>query len=98
MRTDDQLSALKVFDNRAASFASEQAQEDGVPLIVLFVISPQDYKAHDRGSRRIDFMLRNLKVVKVSSLYRCSDSFSVFQLHEIRTSWTSSISLFMLQR
>lgn len=38
-----------------------------VPLIVLFVISPQDYVAHDRGPRKVDFVLRNLKSLKVRS-------------------------------
>ncbi|KAI5125011.1 hypothetical protein M0805_007435 [Coniferiporia weirii] len=62
MRMDD----LRIADNRAIGFASKQAQRDGIPLIVLFVISPQDYQAHDRGPRRIDFMLRNLEALKKS--------------------------------
>lgn len=33
---------------------------------MIFVFSPQDYVAHDRGSRRIDFMLRNLDILKVT--------------------------------
>lgn len=57
-----------VVDNRALSFASEQAKHKQIPLLVLFVISPQDYEAHDRSSRRIDFMLRNLKILKVCKL------------------------------
>lgn len=56
---------LLVLDNRALSLASQRSQKDGIPLIVLFILSPQDYTAHDRGSRRIDFMLRNLGVLKV---------------------------------
>ena len=56
---------MEVVDNRALSQASKRAREVDVPLIVLFVISPQDYVAHDRGPRRIDFMLRNLESVKV---------------------------------
>lgn len=60
MRLED----LRIEDNRAFHAASKQAKSDDIPLIVLFVISPQDYKAHDRGPRRIDFMLRNLKVLK----------------------------------
>ncbi|EJD01230.1 uncharacterized protein FOMMEDRAFT_169392 [Fomitiporia mediterranea MF3/22] len=55
---------LRVVDNRALSLASEQAQSHNIPLLVLFVISPQDYEAHDRGPRRIDFMLRNVKVIQ----------------------------------
>ncbi|PIL37080.1 hypothetical protein GSI_00772 [Ganoderma sinense ZZ0214-1] len=59
MRMED----LRVRDNRALAQASAQAQRDGVPLIVLHVLSPQDYIAHDRGARRIDFVLRNLQVI-----------------------------------
>lgn len=54
-----------VRDNRALAHASAQAQKDGVPLLVLFVLSPQDYAAHDRGARRIDFTLRILGNIKV---------------------------------
>lgn len=54
-----------VVDNRALSQASKRAREADVPLIVLFVISPQDYVAHDRGPRKIDFVLRNLESIKV---------------------------------
>lgn len=54
-----------VQDNRALSQASSQAAKDGIPLLVLFVISPQDYVAHDRSARRVDFTLRNLSVLKV---------------------------------
>ncbi|VDB85450.1 unnamed protein product [Peniophora sp. CBMAI 1063] len=55
---------IRVYDNRALAAASAQAQKDNVPLVVLFTISPQDYVAHDRSPRRIDFMLRNLRDVK----------------------------------
>lgn len=47
------LSVLLVSDNHALSLASAQAKKEEVPLIVLFVISPQDYKAHDRGARYV---------------------------------------------
>jgi len=53
-----------VNDNRAISHASRFAKFKGVPLIVFFVFSPQDYTAHDRGARRIDFTLRNLKFIQ----------------------------------
>ncbi|KAJ7283527.1 DNA photolyase, FAD-binding/Cryptochrome [Mycena rebaudengoi] len=55
-----------VTDNRALSLASTHAKKDGIPLVVLFLFSPQDYIAHDRGARRIDFMLRNLVLIKSS--------------------------------
>ncbi|KAJ7498792.1 FAD binding domain of DNA photolyase-domain-containing protein [Mycena latifolia] len=57
---------LRISDNRALSLASAHAKKDNIPLIVLFVLSPQDYVAHDRGPRRIDFTLRNLASIKVS--------------------------------
>jgi deoxyribodipyrimidine photo-lyase len=57
---------MSVEDNTALSAAAEKAKELGVPLIALFVISPGDYKMHDRGANRIDFMLRNLRWLKVS--------------------------------
>jgi deoxyribodipyrimidine photo-lyase len=59
--------SLAVNDNKALSRASQQAQEEGLPLVTLFVISPQDYIAHDVGARKIDFMLRNLALIKVCS-------------------------------
>ncbi|KAI0052987.1 hypothetical protein FA95DRAFT_1482511 [Auriscalpium vulgare] len=62
MRMED----MRLSDNRALSQASAQAKLDGLPLIVLFVFSPQDYVAHDRSARRIDFTLRNLRLLKYS--------------------------------
>ncbi|KAJ4478256.1 DNA photolyase, FAD-binding/Cryptochrome [Lentinula aciculospora] len=60
------IADLRISDNHALSLASAQAKKEEIPLIVLFVISPQDYKAHDRGPRRIDFTLRNLTIIKDS--------------------------------
>ncbi|KAH9951658.1 DNA photolyase [Amylocystis lapponica] len=57
---------MRISDNRALAQASAQAQKDNVPLLALFVLSPQDYTAHDRGARRIDFTLRNLRYTKSS--------------------------------
>ncbi|KIJ20270.1 hypothetical protein PAXINDRAFT_68784 [Paxillus involutus ATCC 200175] len=57
---------LRIVDNRALAAASKQAARDKLPLVVLFVLSPQDYLAHDRSKRRIDFVLRNLSEIKVS--------------------------------
>ncbi|KAJ6539467.1 DNA photolyase, FAD-binding/Cryptochrome [Mycena capillaripes] len=57
---------LRLADNRALSLASANAKKNDVPLCILFVLSPQDYIAHDRGSRRIDFTLRNLALIKES--------------------------------
>ncbi|THH14880.1 hypothetical protein EW146_g5514 [Bondarzewia mesenterica] len=62
MRMED----MRIIDNRALALASAQAKHDNVPLLVLFIISPQDYIAHDRSPRRIDFTLRNLSNIKSS--------------------------------
>jgi hypothetical protein len=56
---------MRIDDNRALSQASQHAQQLGLPLVVLFVISPDDYEAHDCSPRRVDFVLRNLAVLKV---------------------------------
>ncbi|KAH6915337.1 DNA photolyase, FAD-binding/Cryptochrome [Coprinopsis sp. MPI-PUGE-AT-0042] len=58
------MADLRIKDNRGLSQASKQAQQEGLPLVVLFVVSPQDYIAHDRGARKIDFTLRNLASVQ----------------------------------
>ncbi|KAF8238795.1 hypothetical protein L208DRAFT_1240741 [Tricholoma matsutake] len=60
------MADLRISDNRALFMASQQAKKDAIPLIVLFVISPQDYIAHDRSARRIDFTLRSLAIIKTS--------------------------------
>lgn len=60
------LPGILVHDNRAFGQASDYARAAGLPLIALFVLSPQDYVAHDRSARRIDFTLRNLVHIQVS--------------------------------
>ncbi|KAG9317430.1 DNA photolyase [Chiua virens] len=57
---------LRIVDNRALAAASQQATKEKIPLIVLFLFSPQDYIAHDRSKRRVDFVLRNLSKIKES--------------------------------
>ncbi|TCD68221.1 hypothetical protein EIP91_011393 [Steccherinum ochraceum] len=57
---------MRINDNTALSLASEHAQKAGLPLLVLFILSPQDYVAHDRSARRVDFTLRNLKSMQES--------------------------------
>jgi deoxyribodipyrimidine photo-lyase len=52
---------MRIKDNRALAKASEAAKQSKIPLVGLFIISPQDYFAHDRGARKIDFVLRNLQ-------------------------------------
>ncbi|KAG1731169.1 DNA photolyase, FAD-binding/Cryptochrome [Suillus occidentalis] len=55
---------LRISDNKALALASAQAVEEKIPLVVLHVLSPQDYIAHDRSKIRIDFVLRNLSRMK----------------------------------
>ncbi|TQN68874.1 Deoxyribodipyrimidine photo-lyase [Colletotrichum shisoi] len=55
---------LRTVDNRSLSLASEKAKEAGVPLIAMFIISPQDYEAHLTAPIRVDFMLRTLHVLR----------------------------------
>ncbi|PWO00508.1 hypothetical protein FA09DRAFT_294029 [Tilletiopsis washingtonensis] len=53
---------MRIEDNRALALASELVQQGGKGshLIVLHVLSPGDFAAHDRSPRRIDFVLRTL--------------------------------------
>ncbi|TKA73629.1 hypothetical protein B0A55_07493 [Friedmanniomyces simplex] len=55
---------LRTTDNRALSLASEKAKKKGVPLICMFIVSPQDYQAHFTSPARVDFELRTLEVLK----------------------------------
>lgn len=55
---------LRTKDNKALNFASKKAKSSGVPLICLYIISPQDFKAHLTSSVRVDFILRTLEVLK----------------------------------
>ena len=55
---------LRTKDNKALHLASEKAKTRGVPLICIFMVSPQDYKAHMTSPARVDFALRTLKVLK----------------------------------
>lgn len=78
-----------VSDNRALSLASQQAKNDGIPLVVLFALSPQDYVAHDRSPRRIDFTLRNLALMKVSRTWNTySLPYSYFYIRPLWQNFT----------
>lgn len=56
---------IRLKDNKALSLASETAKKLNKNLVILHVLSPGDYKAHDRAPCRIDWVLRNLKLVQV---------------------------------
>lgn len=55
---------LRMRDNRALWLASQKAKEADVPLICLYIVSPEDYEAHLTAPVRVDFMLRTLHVLK----------------------------------
>jgi len=55
---------LRTTDNRALWEASERARETGVPLICIYIISPQDFEAHLTSPARVDFMMRTLHILK----------------------------------
>lgn len=55
---------LRTHDNKALSMAGELAREKGVPLVGVFIVSPQDYEAHWTSSCKVDFELRSLAVLK----------------------------------
>ncbi|KAL1887804.1 DNA photolyase phr1 [Sporothrix stenoceras] len=57
-------SDLRVHDNRALHQATELARENSVPLIGLYVVSPQDWEAHNTAPVRVDLVLRTLEVLK----------------------------------
>jgi len=55
---------LRTYDNRALGMASDKAKSKGVPLVCMFIVSPQDYQAHMTSAPRVDFELRTLEVLK----------------------------------
>jgi deoxyribodipyrimidine photo-lyase len=54
----------RLMDNHALALASTKARELGVPLICIYLVSPQDLEAHLTAPVRVDFILRNLQVLK----------------------------------
>ena len=57
-------SDLRLQDNHALHLAAQKAKAAGVPLIGVYLISPQDFQAHLRAPVRVDFILRTLEVIK----------------------------------
>jgi len=55
---------LRVKDNKGLYLAGLKAKEKGVPLVGLYLISPQDFEAHLTSPVRVDFILRTLAVLK----------------------------------
>jgi deoxyribodipyrimidine photo-lyase len=55
---------LRCNDNKSLALASEKAKQAGVPLICMYLVSPQDFEAHLTSPVRVDFILRTLQVLK----------------------------------
>ncbi|KAF4592268.1 Deoxyribodipyrimidine photo-lyase [Ophiocordyceps camponoti-floridani] len=55
---------LRHKDNRALAMASDKAKSAGVPLICIYLVSPQDFEAHLMAPIRVDFVLRTLDVLR----------------------------------
>lgn len=55
---------LRTKDNNSLFLASQKAKEAGVPLIAMYIVSPQDFEAHLTAPVRVDFILRSLEVLK----------------------------------
>ena len=54
----------RTIDNKALSIAAEKAKSKCVPLVCVYFVSPQDFEAHLTAPVRVDFILRNLEVLK----------------------------------
>ncbi|KAJ5133055.1 hypothetical protein N7448_007213 [Penicillium atrosanguineum] len=54
-------SDLRLHDNRALHAASQLARDHQIPLIGLYILSPEDWAAHLTSPARVDFTLRTLK-------------------------------------
>lgn len=52
---------LRLQDNRALSTAFQIAQDHQIPLIGVYIVSPEDFEAHLTSPSRVDFLLRTLK-------------------------------------
>lgn len=57
-------SDLRLHDNRALQLASQAAREHGIPLIGLYILSPEDLTAHLCSPARVDLTLRTLAQLK----------------------------------
>ncbi|KAJ9605643.1 DNA photolyase phr1 [Cladophialophora chaetospira] len=54
----------RTMDNRGLHLASEKAKKHALPLVCIYLVSPQDFEAHLTAPVRVDFILRNLQVLQ----------------------------------
>ncbi|RDW70689.1 deoxyribodipyrimidine photo-lyase PHR1 [Aspergillus mulundensis] len=57
-------SDLRLHDNRALQMAYNAAREHKIPLITLYILSPEDLTAHLSSPARVDLTLRTLEQLK----------------------------------
>jgi deoxyribodipyrimidine photo-lyase len=57
-------SDLRTADNHALHLAATKAHGAGVPLVCLYIVSPQDFAAHVTSAARVDFIRRSLTVLQ----------------------------------
>lgn len=57
-------SDLRLYDNRALHNAYQTARENNIPLICLYILSPEDLTAHLSSAPRVDLTLRTLMLLK----------------------------------
>ena len=55
---------LRTHDNKSLHLAAEKAKSKGVPLICVYLVSPQDLEAHLTAPVRLDFTLRTLEALQ----------------------------------
>ncbi len=55
---------LRMNDNKSLHMAAEKAKSKNVPLICMYIVSPQDFQAHLTSPSRVDFILRTLGILK----------------------------------
>lgn len=53
-------SDLRLHDNRALQMAYQVARENDIPLLALYIMSPEDLTAHSTSPARVDLTLRTL--------------------------------------
>ena len=61
---------LRTRDNTALSLASRKARGANVPLVCMYLLSPQDFQAHCTSAARVDFDLRTLGVIQKDLMER----------------------------
>lgn len=53
-------SDLRIKDNHGLYLASKKAKEEAVPLVCMYIVSPEDLEAHLTSPARVDFIFRSL--------------------------------------